>query len=201
MIILNTTKMIRFYPNEEFREVEIDYPLQKRYAISNRGRLLSFTDTIQNGTLLNGGKTNGFRTLRYKIRKKNGKIGDKTLYIYRLVAQLFIPKQSEDQLHVIHLDHLLDNDEVKNLKWVTLAEKFEHRKKNPNVINAVFKVQQTKRKSDGRKLTLTKVMHLKKLLNDPNRKTRAKMLAKQFGISEMQVSRIKSGENWGHVKV
>jgi DNA-binding Xre family transcriptional regulator len=28
-----------------------------------------------------------------------------------------------------------------------------------------------------------------------------KMLAKQFGISEMQVSRIKRGENWGHIKV
>ncbi len=26
------------------------------------------------------------------------------------------------------------------------------------------------------------------------------MLAKQFGISEMQVWRIKSGENWGHVE-
>jgi len=27
------------------------------------------------------------------------------------------------------------------------------------------------------------------------------MIAKQFGISTMQVWRIKSGENWGHVKV
>ena len=187
--------MIRFYPNEEFREVKIDYPLQKRYAISNKGRLLSFTDSIEAGTILNGGKTNGFRTLRYKIRKKNGKIGDRTIYIYKIVAQLFIPKQSDDQLHVIHLDHALDNDEVKNLKWVTLTEKFEHRKKNPKVINSVFKVQQTKLKSDGRKLTLTKVIHLKKILSDPTRKTRNKMLAKQFGISEMQVSRIKNGQN------
>jgi len=193
--------MIRFYPNEEFREIEINYPLQKRYAISNKGRLMSFTESIESGTLLNGGISNGFRTLRYKIRKKNGKTGDKTLFIYKLVAQLFIPQESDEHLYVIHLDHKLDNDDAKNLKWVTLKEKFEHRKKNPKVINSIFKVQQTKLKSDGRKLTLTKVMHLKKLLNDPNRKTRAKMLAKQFGISEMQVSRIKSGENWGHIKV
>ena len=193
--------MIRLYPNEEFREIEIDYPLQKRYAISNKGRLLSFTESIETGTLLEGGKTSGFRTLRYKIRKKNGKTGDRTIYIYKVVAELFIPKQSEDQLHVIHLDHVLDNDDVRNLKWVTLKEKFEHRKKNPNVINSIYKVQQTKLKSDGWKLSLTKVIHLKKLLSDPNRKTRLKMLAKQFGISEMQVSRIKSGENWGHIKV
>jgi hypothetical protein len=193
--------MIRFYPHEEFREVEIDYPLQKRYAVSNRGRIISFTESIETGTLLNGGKTSGFRTLRYKVRKKNGKISEKTLLIYKLVAQLFIPKQSDEQLYVIHLDHLLDNDQVKNLRWVTLKEKLEHRKKNPKVINSIFKVQQTKLKSDGRKLTITKVIHLKKILSDPNRKTRAKMLAKQFGISEMQVSRIKSGENWGHIKV
>ena len=193
--------MIRFYPNEEFREIEINYPLQKRYAVSNRGRLISFTESVETGTLLNGSKSSGFRTFSYKIRKKNGKVADKTLFIYRLVAQLFIPKQSEDQLYVIHLDYSLDNDEVKNLKWVTFEEKFEHRKKNPKVINSIIKVQQSRLKSDGRKLTLTKVIHLKKILNDPNRKTRAKMLAKQFGISEMQVSRIKSGENWGHVKV
>ena len=193
--------MIRFYPNEEFREVKIDYPLQKRYAISNRGRLISFTESVETGTLLNGGKSSGFRTLRYKIRKKNGKTAEKTLFIYRLVAELFLPKRSEKDLHVIHLDYSLDNDIVTNLRWATFEEKFEHRRKNPKVINSILKVQQTKLKSDGRKLTLTKVMHLKKILNDPNRKTRAKMLAKQFGISEMQVSRIKSGENWGHIKV
>ena len=27
------------------------------------------------------------------------------------------------------------------------------------------------------------------------------MIAKQFGISEMQLYRIKSGENWGNVKI
>ena len=28
-----------------------------------------------------------------------------------------------------------------------------------------------------------------------------KMIAKQFGVSEMQIRRIKSGENWSQVKV
>jgi DNA invertase Pin-like site-specific DNA recombinase len=56
-------------------------------------------------------------------------------------------------------------------------------------------------KSDGRKLTSTKVIHLKKLLSNPDQKNRIKMLAKQFGISEMQVYRIKRGENWSHIKV
>lgn len=193
--------MIRFYPNEEFREIEVDYPLQKRYALSNKGRLMSFKDSFNDGMIIKSGNSNGFRTFRYKMRDAKGKTTNKTFFIYRLVAELFIPKQSEDQLHVIHLDFSRDNDDARNLRWVTLKEKLEHRRKNPKVINLVAKMQQTKLKSDGPKLTITKVMHLKKILNDPNRKTRAKILAKQFGISEMQVSRIKSGENWGHIKI
>jgi DNA-binding Xre family transcriptional regulator len=45
------------------------------------------------------------------------------------------------------------------------------------------------------------VKRLKKKLLDPNRKTRYKILAKQFGVSEMQLHRIKTGENWGHIIV
>jgi hypothetical protein len=193
--------MIRLYPNEEFREIEIDYPLQNRYAVSNRGRLMSFTESLEYGKLLNGGMSSGYKTFRYNVKNKKGKIASKTLFVYRLVAELFLSKRSEEDLHVIHLDYSRDNDNVPNLKWATQSEKLEHRKKNPNVINIGAKVREYKLKADGRKLTSTKVMHLKKILNDPDRKTRVKILAKQFGISEMQVGRIKSGENWGHIKV
>jgi len=40
---------------------------------------------------------------------------------------------------------------------------------------------------------------LKKIINNPQRKTRLKIIAKQFGISEMQLYRIKRGENWASV--
>lgn len=46
------------------------------------------------------------------------------------------------------------------------------------------------------KLTVTKVMLLKKLLNQ-NKPVR--QLIKQFKITDMQVYRIKPGENWKHV--
>ena len=192
--------MIRFYPNEVFREVEIDYPLQLRYAISNRGRLISFTHDFKDGTVLKGGVADGSRTLRYKMRKE-GKLYNKSLYIYKLVAELFIPKTSEDQLYVIHLDYSRDNDVVSNLKWVNYEEKMVHYRKSPAVIKSKLKLIEHNIKSDGRKLTSTDVIRLKKILNKPNRRTRIKILAKQFGISEMQVHRIKTGENWGHIKV
>ena len=36
---------------------------------------------------------------------------------------------------------------------------------------------------------------------DPKRKLTHKQLAEKFGVSEMQLHRIKSGENWGHINV
>lgn len=192
--------MIRLYPNEVFREIETDFPLKFRYAVSNRGRLISFRENFMDGNLLKGATYDGFKAFRYTRTVKGKRIG-KTLFIYKLVAEFFIPKTSENQLHVLHLDYVRDNDTVQNLKWATYEEKLEHHKRSPHVIRALKNLTEHNLKADGRKLTTTRVMYLKKLLNDPNNKTRMKMLAKQFGISEMQVSRIKRGENWGHIKV
>lgn len=192
--------MIRFYPNERFREIEVDYPLKFRYAVSDRGRLISFTEKCEDGTLLKGGDSRGYKTFRYAM-KIDGKRTSKVFFIHKLVAQYFLPKTSEEQQHVLHIDHTLNNDSLSNLKWATYKEMQEHRMSNPHVIRAKKNLLAHNLKSDGRKLTITKVIYLKKLLQDPNRKTRLKMLAKQFGISEMQVSRIKSGENWSRVKI
>ncbi len=192
--------MIRLYPQEVFKQVTIDYPLKLKYAVSNRGRLASYSDKIENGNILIGGKADGYRTLRYVMRE-DGKIRSKTLFMFRLIAEFFIPKTSEDQKYVLHLDYVRDNDHLNNLKWATYDEMLAHGRKSPHVLEARRKLLELNIKSDGRKMTVTKVIYLKKLLKDPNRKTRLKMLAKQFGISEMQVSRIKSGENWGHIKV
>ena len=69
-----------------------------------------------------------------------------------------------------------------------------HGKKSPHVIEAKKKLIEFNRNNDGRKLTVNTVRRLKKKLLDPNRKTRYKILAKQFGVSEMQLHRIKTGD-------
>jgi predicted DNA binding protein len=76
-----------------------------------------------------------------------------------------------------------------------------HSKKSPFVIEAKRKLVEHRIKSNGNKLTETQVIWLKKKLLDPNRKTRLKILAKQFGVSEMTLHRIRTGENWGHINV
>ncbi|MDI1255500.1 MAG: hypothetical protein PSV16_05320 [Flavobacterium sp.] len=188
--------MLRLYPSEIFRQVPIEVPLKFNYAVSNYGRLISYSDIFQDGREIKGGRSDGFRTLRY-TKQKDGKKKGYYLMVYKLVAEFFMYKTSEEQKHVIHLDHSRDNDKVSNLKWVTREEMIEHSQKSPHVIAARLR----RGHSDGIKLTSTDVIRLKKQLLNPNRKTRIKILAKQFGVSEMQLYRIKSGENWGHIKV
>ncbi|RZJ65951.1 MAG: hypothetical protein EOO50_11845 [Flavobacterium sp.] len=192
--------MLRLYASETFKEITIDAPLRMRYAISNYGRLMSFTESIEKGTLLKGGQSNGYRILPYKMNV-DGKIKNKIIFIYKLVGELFLPPPTEDQVHLIHLDRTTDNDNVKNLKWVTKDEFLEFYKNSPRVKAGKIKGMAQRMKSDGHKLTITQVMRLKKELANPNRKTRMKILAKRFGVSEMQLYRIKRGENWGHIQV
>ena len=196
--------MLRIYPTEEFKEISLAYKLQLRYAISNFGRLVSFTENIEDGRIINGGLQCGYRIWRYKIRDANNKMRHKHLFYYKLVAQYFIPKDSDDQVYVLHLNYNIKDDNVKNLKWATRPEMLAHGKKSPYVIAAKKKQLaelNAKRKHQGNKLTSTQVMLLKKVLADPNRKTRLKILAKRFGVTTMTLHRIKTGENWGHIKV
>jgi hypothetical protein len=188
--------VVKLFTAETFKEIPINAPLRLKYAISNYGRLVSFSDSIENGRILKGGKVDGYRTLGYKMKVK-GKIVSRQIFLYKLIAQYFIPKESEAQIHVLHLDYRRDNDQLHNLKWATTAEKLEHYKRSPHVLAA----RSARPPGITGKLTSTQVIRLKKRLQDPNRKTRVKLLAKEFGISEMQLHRIKRGENWGHIKV
>lgn len=196
--------MFQLFPSEEFKELSLEPQLTKRYAISNYGRLVSFTDKIEKGRVLKGSKTEGFRMHRYKI-KVDGVIKHRHQFFCKLVAEHFVEKTSEDQTQVIHLDYNLENDYYTNLKWVTKEEMYAHNNQNPLFLANIEKLKHfthTERiKMDGHKLSVTDVIRIKKRLADPNNKTRMKIIAKQFNISTMQLYRIKTGENWGHVKI
>jgi predicted DNA binding protein len=197
---------LEFYPNEIFKEIyDLEDELRLRYAISNYGRLVSFSENIENGRLVVGSKQDGYRIWRYRF-VSNGKTVYKHRFYYRLVAEHFLTKTSEEQVYVLHLDRKRANDKVENLRLATKEEMLEHSKKSPYVIASKKRqVQHLKKyqekRLDGNKLTMTQVMFLKKKLLDSNRKTRLKIIAKQYGITTMTLQRIKSGENWGHIKV
>jgi len=196
--------MLRFYATEIFKEMVLEEKLQLRYAISNYGRLVSFTEDIKEGRFIKGSKQDGYRTWNYRFRDAKNKLRYKHKFYYKLVAEYFIPKTSEEQVYVLHLDRNRANDYVENLKWATKAEMLAHSKNSPYVIEARKKQLaeiHKKRLHQGNKLTSTQVMLIKKILSDPNRKTRLKIIAKRFGVSEMTLQRIKTGENWGHIKI
>lgn len=197
---LDPMKAIRVYPNEVFKEIEMPHKLKFRYAISNKARLISFVDDIRFGRELKGSMVDGYKVFKYKVFK-DGKISNKHLFYCKLIAELFVPKTAEDQTYVLHLDRKRDNDDYRNLKWATREEMLEFGRKSPRVIEAKKKLIEHNLNANGRKLTVTKVMLIKKLLAKPNQTTRLKMIAKQFGVSEMQIRRIKSGENWSQVKI
>ena len=117
--------------------------------------------------------------------------------VHRLVAEYFLLNHKPSQIVVAHLDYNKFNNRADNLKWMTREENFEHQQKSPFVIK-----EKQQRKLGLRnntkiaKLSVTKVMLLKKLLNQ-NKPVR--QLVKQFKVSDMQIYRIKRGENWAHV--
>ena len=118
--------------------------------------------------------------------------------IHRLVAEYFLNKPSDQHTIVAHIDHNKLNNRATNLKWMTPEENYQHQKTSPLVIKE-NQERRVRRKEHSRatKLTVTKVMLLKKMLNQGKP---MKQLVKQFKITNTQIVRIKRGENWPDVQ-
>lgn len=160
-----------------------------RYEVSNFGRLRSFQNS-EKGEIIKGSVIQGYKSLNIRLPK--GKSFNR--YVHKLVAETFVEKPSIDHKFVIHLDFDKMSNHFENLKWVTKDEMVAHNKLNPAVINKPIP-----RRTKNYKLTETKVRMIKKMLQHDS--TRLKMIAKQFGITHTQLNRIRSGENWGYVKI
>ncbi|MGJ8549115.1 HNH endonuclease [Winogradskyella wichelsiae] len=180
--------MIRDNWKEEWKTIIFDENIseKEKFKISNYGRLINCK--TEEDFLVKKYYINGYQNLPLK-QKKNGKLTSR--YVHKLVAQHFL--EQNDGIFVIHLNYDKTDNRVENLKWATKREKELHQFKNPQFKNI------KRKKPSTAKLTETKVKFIKRKINDPNRRTRLKMIAKQFGISEMQLYRIKTGENWGEV--
>jgi predicted DNA binding CopG/RHH family protein len=167
--------------------------LTKKYAVSNHGRAASYLTSVdKDGKLLNGSLTSGYRTLNLHVEGGNG-----TIYLHREIAKLFCSKKSPKTKYVIHINHKKTDNKAKNLKWADLLEVSAHQQKSPEKI--AYKERQANR-TVGLKLTATQVKAIKTTINNPKRKLTYKQLAEKYGVSEMTLYRIKSGENWGNVK-
>src|SRR5512133_334950 len=75
--------------------------LRNKYAVSSTGRIASYREEILNdGKLLNGSLTTGYRTLNLHRPGHKG-----TLYIHRELARMFLKRPSTRHKYVIHKNH------------------------------------------------------------------------------------------------
>jgi len=167
--------------------------LRNRYAISNHGRIASYKeDVLEDGKLLSGSLTTGYRTLNLHRPSNKG-----TLYIHREMAKVFLKKPGNQHRYVVHVNHNKLDNSVRNLKWATLDEMIDHQQDSP--AKQAYKEKQANR-TEGLKLSSAQVKRIKSILKNKNRNITIKQLAKNYGVSEMTVYRIKSGENWKRVR-
>jgi hypothetical protein len=114
---------------------DVNHPVFKDfYQVSNLGRL-KYKPRI----ITRGGDSNRYSYIRPEricTSFRSGKFPhlftslysdvdgfkNKTAYIHKLVAEAFIPKPSEEHVHVTHLDWDYHNNRVTNLKWITATE-------------------------------------------------------------------------------
>jgi predicted DNA binding CopG/RHH family protein len=186
--------MIKKIPGETWKPLVFPgwKQLRKKYALSSSGRVASYYDNVHaDGKLLNGSVTTGYKTLNLHRPGNKG-----TLYLHREIARMFVKKTSPKNKYVIHLNHNKTDNTSKNLKWVSLEEMIEHQQNSP-AKRAYKKIQASR--SVGLKLTVNQVKSIKKTLSSRNRQLTIKKLADKFGVSEMTLYRIKSGENWSRV--
>lgn len=183
--------MVKPIKNEKWKVIHFNNGVFRcEYAVSDQGRLVSYTTAIKDGNLLRGTLMGGYPTLKLKPEGRN-----MTLFVHRLVAEAFLNKRSAKAMYVIHLNYNKEDNRATNLRWATKEEMEQHQQKSP----AVLAYRSLNRKV-GHKLTDVIVKRIKQLIFDKKRVRTMKQIAAQFGISEMQLYRIKSGENWGHIK-
>jgi hypothetical protein len=163
------------------------------YIISNHGRfgiLVAGKVQVRTFKPIDGG-------YRYNVRQHGKNIA---IFLYKEVANAFIKKPSPKYRLIIHKDHNYLNNHITNLKWATPEEHRLHTLSSPRSIEAREKRAITK-STRSKLLSEKQVIALKKIIWDPKRKLSFKKIAEKFGVSEMQIYRIKSGEFWYHVKV
>ena len=161
-----------------------------RYYVSNYGRIKSFAYDKKDGIIMGCAEIKSFKCVQLMINKL-----PKRYYVHKLVAELWIPKPSDEYNCVMHIDRNLRNNHIANLKWITQEERHRF---TGEYLREVYSDPNRPKNINRSKLRESDIIHLKTMLQ---RGVTQVAIAKMFCISEMQVTRIKRGENWGHIKV
>lgn len=180
---MSVQRRLRKLEDEVWKEITF---ADTRYEVSNYGRVRSYCQDQENGKILNPSQIGGFRVVSLKYKGKS-----KHFLVHKLVAEVFVPKESKDQTVVLHLDWNKANNHYSNLQWSSKADSYKR----------MHTRLQEERKKKGKIVTYSKlkpdeVALVKSMLQ---RGVKQKLIAKMFCVSEMQITRIKRGENWKEI--
>ena len=185
-----TKKQLKFNAGEKWKTLPLKRGVNgHRYSISSYGRIVSYNDNIKTGQELKTRLTENYPSVTLQTRgvKQNH-------YVHRLVATHFVKQKSKTHKYVIHLDYKKENNKASNLRWANKDEMYKHQQKSPAVIKA-----KKVRRETGYSLKPKDVREIKKALANKKKPPTLKSLAKKYKVSDMQIHRIKIGENWGHI--
>jgi Mor family transcriptional regulator len=152
--------------------------------ISNYGRIKSFRTKKIGGKILSGTHISNYKVTF--VETVDGK--RKTLFVHKLVAELFLLNTDKNKNFVIHKDYDLLNNYVGNLQWATKEEVGRHKLENPNNKNRTYYT----------KLTQSDVDYIRKRVVRNKREGRDlyASLARKFGVSITHIKRIVERKNW-----
>ncbi len=184
MKIKNETRKLRKIEDEQWKLLDFT---DKKYEISNYGRIKSYCYDRENGRIVKLGNIKGFYNVSLRVQGKK-----KSYLVHKLTAEYFVDKTADNQDVVIHLDWNKQNNYFTNLQWVTKEESYKR----------MHKVLQEARKKAGKVVTSSKlstndVAVIKGMLE---KGVKQNLIAKLFCVSEMQVSRIARKENWPEIE-
>lgn len=191
---------MRFYkPRDEQTQKMLDR-LQRK--VLNLSRKLKAQIAAEESKLTINETARELKALKKSVSKKfqselKSRATNYQQLVHRLVAEYFLPRPTAKQKVVAHLDYNKLNNRASNLRWMSSEENYEHQKGSPYVIEEKKQRKETfKIQPHGAKLTVTKVMLLKKMLNEGKP---LRQLSKRFKVTDTQILRIKRGENWGEI--
>ncbi len=183
---VGTVLAIDFYdaskdlPEEKWVELMFT---DKPYELSNYGRMKSFAYD-KNGTILRNRISEKYLSVDLRVNKKI-----RRFHIHKLVAEYFLPKKEKNHRSILHINFNRQDNHYLNLKWATAKEVFAHTEKYNKNIQKVFRGK----KAFNQKLKKSDIEKIRQKIAEG---VTQKLIAKEYGISEMQITRIKRNENW-----
>lgn len=195
-MINNMNIPVKLLKDEVWKQIPLK--TNKPYYVSTRGRIYSaYSNRLIKGSLqsnkqrvvsfmLSEKEERKFKARRHK-KWSERKYKRTNITLQRLIGMTFLNRNKRDAL-VLHKDFDKNNNDVRNLTWVGVKDyknswnKFRINKNNPNLHYA--------------KLTEQDVRDIRKLFYDRKDLPSVKTVASQYGVSEMQIFRIKNGTCW-----